>query len=411
LGASQIIREVEQHLADIFRELEENAYHNQAKIIEAFKKNKVRDYHFSSSTGYGYGDAGRDLLEKIYAEVFAAEDALVRSQIVSGTHAIAACLFGILQPGDQLISIVGPPYDTLANLIGRSGKTRSSLIEKGIKCSEVQLNRQGEPDFKNIARAVNKNTKMVLIQRSRGYNLRPSLSVKTIASLIKTVKKQSPSTIILVDNCYGEFTETQEPTQFGADIVAGSLIKNPGGGLAPSGGYIIGKKDLVEQVAYHITAPGLGKELGASLINKRYLFQGLFLAPHVVMQALKGAVLCAYVFERYGYEVFPGWKDQRADIVQAIKLNTAEEMLKFCQVVQDNSPVDSDVILEFAGLPGYREPIVMAAGTFVQGSSIELSCDAPLRKPYCVYLQGGLTYEHCRYVLQKLIETFIFQGK
>lgn len=407
----RIIREAERRLTDRFLELEETAYANQAKIIEAFKNHKVQDYHFSPSSGYGYGDTGRDLLENIYAEVFAAEDALVRCQIVSGTHAISACLFGILRPGDKLISLTGSPYDTLASVIGASGKFHGNLISRGIEYEEVNLTPDGKPDPAGIAKALDTDAKMALIQRSRGYKSRPSLSVKSIGSLIETVKALSPSTVVLVDNCYGEFTEIQEPTQHGADIMAGSLIKNPGGGLAVSGGYIVGKKDLVEQAAYHITAPGLGKDLGASLTNKRYLYQGLFMAPHAVMQALKGAILCAYIFEQHGYEVSPKWDETRADIVQAVKLDNADQVLRFCQVVQSSSPVDSNVILEYASLPGYSDPIAMAAGTFVQGASLELSCDAPLREPYCAYLQGGLTYEHCRYVIKKLIENIIFPQK
>jgi len=409
LDAIKIIQQAEERLAEIYRNLEQIAYQNQIKVLNAFKKYHVRDFHFSPSSGYGYGDTGRDLLEDIYAEIFVVEDALVRSQIVSGTHAISACLLGILEPGDELISVAGSPYDTLRMVIGKNSNLRGTLIDKGIIYREIDLDDNLQPDINNITSAVSANTRMVLIQRSRGYNLRPSLDVETIASLIKVVKQKNPSTIVLVDNCYGEFTDIKEPGEYGADIIAGSLIKNPGGGLAPSGGYIAGKKDLVEQISYHITAPGLGKELGATLINKSYIYQGLFLAPHVVSQALKGACLISYIFENQGYEVFPKWNEPRADIVQVIKLKDAKEVLQFCQIIQSNSPVDSDVTLEYAELPGYDDKIVMAAGTFVQGASIEMSCDAPMRYPYCAFIQGGLTYEHYRYVVEKIIDSLILK--
>jgi cystathionine beta-lyase family protein involved in aluminum resistance len=335
----------------------------------------------------------------------------VRSQLVSGTHAISACLFGLLRTGDRLLSITGSPYDTLASIIGRDKKNRGTLVERGITYEEIALKEMGEPDMQAISQAISEDITMVLIQRSRGYNLRPSLDVDEIAALIKLAKEKSPDTIVMVDNCYGEFTDYREPSQCGADITAGSLIKNPGGGLAPSGGYIVGKRDLVEQVAFHITAPGLGKKLGASLLNNRLLYQGLFLAPHVVLQALKGAALLAHVFEQLGYRAFPKWNEKRGDIVQAIQLNDSQEVLNFCQIIQSSSPVDCDVRLEYAELPGYDDEIVMAAGTFVQGSSIEMSCDAPLREPYCAFIQGGLTYEHCRYVAMNLLESFALKSK
>lgn len=410
LEVRQIIRQAENSLSAVFTNLEEIAYYNQVKIINAFQKNRVRDSHFFPSTGYGYGDTGRDTLEQIYADVFGAEDALVRTQIVSGTHAISACLLGILRPGDRLISISGPPYDTLEKIIGKHQAQRGTLIERGIEYQEIALDPQGNPDIPAIAGAVDKETRMVMIQRSRGYSLRNPISLDSIRSLTSIVKEKNPKTIVFVDNCYGEFTGNIEPYECGADLCAGSLIKNPGGGLAPSGGYIIGKKELVQEAAYHITAPGLGKELGSSSLDKRYLYQGLFMAPHVVLQALKGAVLLAYIFEQHGYEVYPRWNEARADIVQAVKLNNSDEVQQFCQEIQNSSPVDSDVTLEYAGLPGYANKVVMAAGTFVQGSSIELSCDAPLRSPYSVYLQGGLTYEHCRYVIERLINRFILKN-
>jgi cystathionine beta-lyase family protein involved in aluminum resistance len=407
LSSLQIIREAEKNLAVRFEELEENAYQNQAKVLSAYKKYHLRDSHFNPSSGYGYGDIGRERLEDIYAEVFKGEDALVRSQIVSGTHAISSCLFAILRPGDHLLSICGRPYDTLANIIGQDNNIPGTLVDRGINYEEVKLDQNGHPDYEAISVAVNKNTTMVLIQRSRGYSLRPAFSIEEIAKMVKLVRENNSSTIIMVDNCYGEFVELREPLECGADIMAGSLIKNPGGGLAPSGGYITGKQELVEKVAYHLTAPGLGKEMGAFLINKRNFFQGLFVAPHVVLQALKSALLLAYIFEQHGYQVSPCWNEARADIVQAVLLKNPDEVLQFCQLVQSNSPVDSDLTLEFGEMPGYSDKIVMAAGTFVQGSSIELSCDAPLREPYAVYIQGGLTYEHSRLVIKELIDTLL----
>lgn len=407
LSSLQIIRNAEKKMATRFEELEETAYQNQAKVLKAFKKYHLRDSHFNPSSGYGYGDIGRERLEEIYTEVFKGEDALVRSQIVSGTHAISSCLFAILRPGDHLLSISGRPYDTLANIIGQDNNIPGTLVDWGINYREVNLNPDGHPDYAAIANTVDKNTTMVLIQRSRGYSLRPALSIEEIGEMVRLVREKNSSTIIMVDNCYGEFVERREPLECGADIMAGSLIKNPGGGLAPSGGYITGKQELVEQVAYHLTAPGLGKEMGAFLINKRNFFQGLFVAPHVVLQALKSALLLAYIFEQHGYQVSPGWDEDRADIVQAVLLKNPDEVLQFCQLVQSNSPVDSDLTLEFGEMPGYSDKIVMAAGTFVQGSSIELSCDAPRRAPYAVYMQGGLTYEHSRFVIKELIDALI----
>ena len=404
-----LIKEAEKVLYAKFEELNEIAFANQEKVLKALQRKNVHESHFNSSTGYGYDDMGRDDLEGIYAEVFGAEDAMVRSQIVSGTHAISSCLFGILRPGDELISLIGSPYDTLGNVIGKNNPTLGTLVERGVIYREVPLTPALNPDLEAIGTAVTPRTRMVLIQRSRGYALRPALTVKQIEAITQLVKRISPDTIVMVDNCYGEFTDTVEPTQVGIDIMAGSLIKNPGGGLAPAGGYIAGRAGLVGQVACHITAPGLGKELGASLQSNRLLYQGLFLAPHVVLQALKGACLLAYCFARQGYEVSPNWDEVRGDIVQTVKLNNPDEVLKFCQVVQSSSPVDNNVRLEFAPMPGYTDKIIMAAGTFVQGSSIELSCDVPMRQPYCVYMQGGLTYEHYRYTVRELIDTIILK--
>lgn len=407
MDALNVIRDAETSLRDVFESYQEIAYVNQTRVLQAFQRHRVRENFFDTSTGYGYGDMGRDELEGIYAEIMETEDAMVRSQIVSGTHAIAACLLALLKPGDEMLSVLASPYDTLCKVIGKKTPDRGTLIDRGIIYHEVPLTESNEPDIAAIARAVNANTHLVLIQRSRGYSLRPSMRVEDIENLVKSIRTANPDTIIFVDNCYGEFTDICEPSRAGIDLMAGSLIKNPGGGLAPSGGYIAGRADLVEQVSYQLTAPGLGKALGASLVNKRALYQGLFMAPHTVMQAMQGAALLAWVFEQYGFAVYPNWREKRGDIVQAVKMNSADQVITFCQIVQNSSPVDSDVILEYGQVPGYTDRIVMAAGTFVQGSSIELSCDAPLREPYVAYFQGGLTYEHIRYVVKQLIERLL----
>jgi len=399
-----MIRDAERHLTEPFLRLEETAYLNQSKVLKAFKDHRVREYHFYPSSGYGYDDAGRITLEDIYSQVFHAQDSIVRAQIVSGTHAIANCLFGLMEPGQEMVSLTGRPYDTLASIINESPGCLSS---RGIRYKEVMLDKQGKPDLEQIAKSISDKTTMVLIQRSCGYSLRPSLIIEDIQKINVLVKKINPNVIVFVDNCYGEFVEEKEPLEAGVDLIAGSLIKNPGGGLAPTGGYICGRSELIEKISWHMTAPGLGKELGSSSLDKRWLYQGLFMAPHTVLQALKGAVLLAYIFEKYGYEVLPKWNQERGDIVQAIKFGNADEVASFCQIVQSNSPVDSDVKLEYGELPGYTDKIIMAAGTFVQGASIELSCDAPMREPYCAYLQGGLSYEHIRFVIEQILLSLI----
>ncbi len=400
MNSIKTIREAEKFLTEKFAQLEDTAYLNQVKVLNAFQENRVREFHFHTSSGYGYDDPGREKLEQIYAQVFSAPSALVRPQIVSGTHGIAACLFGILRPGDELLSLTGTPYDTLAGIIK---ELPGSLMSRNIKYEEIPLDEAGKPSFEAIKASLSPRCRMVMIQRSRGYSLRPALTVQDIAELVKTVKSINPNTIVFVDNCYGEFVQELEPLDTGADLMAGSLIKNPGGGLAPAGGYICGRSDLVEQISWYLTAPGLGKELGAGLVDKRWFYQGLFMSPHTVLQALKGVTLLAYLLEQQGYQVSPQWHEIRGDIVQAIIINDPGQVLEFCQVIQNSSPVDSDVSLEYGLLPAYKDSVVMAAGTFVQGSSTELSCDAPKRSPYCAYLQGGLSYEHVRYVAVQIL--------
>lgn len=379
-------------LAPSFRRIEQMSEENTLKVLTAMRECKVSDIHFNTSSGYAYDDIGRSKLEELYAKVFAAESALVRTQFVSGTHALATVLFGILRPGDKLVSLTGTPYDTMQTVIGHTASSSGSLKEYGILYDELPLN-EGRVDVERIADVLDERTKMVLIQRSRGYSRRPTLLIEDIREICHQVHRLKPDCICFVDNCYGEFVESLEPTQAGADIMAGSLIKNPGGGLAPTGGYIVGREDLVELASYRLTAPGMGAELGASLVNNRLFFQGLFLAPHVVSQALKGALFAAGIFENLGYTTYPRISDERGDIIQAIELGTAEKLVAFCSGVQKYSPVDSFVKPEPWDMPGYTDQIIMAAGTFVQGASIEFSADGPLRSPYNVYLQGGLTFE------------------
>lgn len=379
-------------LAPSFRRIEQMSEENTLKVLTAMRECKVSDIHFNTSSGYAYDDIGRSKLEELYAKVFAAESALVRTQFVSGTHALATVLFGILRPGDKLVSLTGMPYDTMQTVIGYTASSSGSLKEYGILYDELPLN-EGRVDVERIADVLDERTKMVLIQRSRGYSRRPTLLIEDIREICNQVHRLKPDCICFVDNCYGEFVESLEPTQAGADIMAGSLIKNPGGGLAPTGGYIVGREDLVELASYRLTAPGMGTELGASLVNNRLFFQGLFLAPHVVSQALKGALFAAGIFENLGYTTYPRINDERGDIIQAIELGTAEKLVAFCSGVQKYSPVDSFVKPEPWDMPGYTDQIIMAAGTFVQGASIEFSADGPLRSPYNVYLQGGLTFE------------------
>lgn len=365
---------------------------NTARILDSFRTHKVSDFDFRQTTGYGYGDLGRDKLAAVWADVFGSESALVRSQFVSGTHALATALFGVLRPGDELLSITGPPYDTLRTVIGSSGRVPGCLLDFDISYRETPFEQALNPN--TAAAALSDKTRMVLVQRSCGYSKRHSLSVSEINNLCKTIKAGKPDCVIMVDNCYGEFTETAEPTMFGADLAVGSLIKNPGGGLAPTGGYIAGRTALIELCAARLTAPGIGAEVGSSPEGYRLYYQGLFMAPHTTAQAMKSALFAAAFFSDLGYSVYPSYKLDRQDIIQSIELGSPEKLTAFCRGLQKFSPVDSHLKPVPAPMPGYSDPVVMACGSFVQGASIELSADGPLREPFAVYLQGGLIFEH-----------------
>ena len=380
-------------LQSVFAEIDEIAAYNQQKVLKAFIDNKISDRHFQSTTGYGYGDEGRDTLEKVFAQALGAEDALVRHSILSGTHALGIALFGLLRPGDTLLAATGAPYDTLEEVIGIR-ESDGSLKDFGVHYAQVDLNEHQLPDLPAIARAVeDPSVRVVHIQRSRGYNLRPSLTVEQIEEICTTVKQKRPDVWVFVDNCYGEFVQKTEPCQHGADLMAGSLIKNAGGGIAANGGYICGRADLVEKCSYRMTTPGLGREIGASLGQNRSLYMGLFYAPHTVSQALKTAAFCASLFGQMGFEVSPTATERRADIIQTLRFGSAAPLISFCQGMQRGAPVDSFVVPEPWDMPGYDSQVIMAAGAFTGGSSIELSADAPLREPYAAYMQGGLIYE------------------
>ncbi|MDD2958291.1 MAG: methionine gamma-lyase family protein [Lachnospiraceae bacterium] len=403
----QFGREVEAHLTERFEEIDRTAEYNQLKVVHAMQKNRISAEHFNPSSGYGYNDIGRDDLEKVYADAFHTETALVRPQIACGTHALAVALAGNLRPGDELLSISGKPYDTLEEVIGIR-PSNGSLAEYGISYAQVDLLEDGSFDFESIKKAVRPNTRLVEIQRSKGYQTRPTLSVAKIGEAIRFVKSINPDIICMVDNCYGEFVERREPSDEGADLVVGSLIKNPGGGLAPVGGYIAGKKEYVENAAFRLTSPGLGKEVGASLGVMRSFYQGFFMAPTVTAGALKGAVYAANIYEKLGFKVVPNSTESRHDIIQAVEFGFPEGMIEFCRGIQAAAPVDSYVTPEPWAMPGYDSDVIMAAGAFVQGSSIELSADGPVKPPYAVYFQGGLTWEHAKLgilmSLQKLYE-------
>lgn len=390
-------------LKERFEEIDTRAEINQLRVIKAMQKNQVSEACLLGTTGYGYNDLGRDTLERVYADLFEAEDALVRPQITCGTHALALALMSNLRPGDELLSPVGKPYDTLEEVIGIR-ESKGSLREYGISYKQVELLPDGEFDFDKIKEAIGPKTKMVTIQRSKGYDTRPTLSVDKIGQLISFIKEIKPDVICMVDNCYGEFVETKEPTMVGADLCVGSLIKNPGGGLAPIGGYIVGKKDYIENCAYRLTSPGLGKEVGASLGILPQFYQGLFLAPTVTAAALKGAIFAANLYEKLGFRVVPDGKESRHDIIQSVVFGCPEGVISFCQGIQSASPVDSFLTVEPWDMPGYDAKVIMAAGAFVSGSSIELSADGPIKPPYAVYFQGGLTWPHAKYGIMNSLE-------
>ena len=387
----------EKKASERFKEIDEITEYNQTKVLNAFIKNKVSDTHIGTSTGYGYGDIGRDTLDRVFADCMGAEDAIVRHSFASGTHTLTVALFGILRPGDKVLVLTGRPYDTIIGVFGFEGHTDGSLADFGVEYHEVDLLPDGTPDINAIRSELSwGNYKMAYIQRSRGYSLRPSLTIEKIEELCAAVREVSPQTVIMVDNCYGEFVQTKEPTQVGADLIAGSLIKNAGGGIAPTGGYIAGKKEYVEMCAGRMTAPGVGREVGASLGHNRELYMGIFSAPHVTGEALKTAVFASALLELLGYKVSPTADETRADIIQTVVLNTPEALISFCRGMQSGAPVDSFVRPEPSPMPGYDDDVIMAAGAFTLGSSIELSADAPLRKPYAAWMQGGLNYHSAK---------------
>ncbi len=381
--------------ADQFKKIDEITEYNQLKVLSAFINNGVCEGHFAASTGYGYGDRGRETLDKIWAEVFGAEDALVRHNFTCGTHTLATALFGVLRPGDKMLSVTGTPYDTIHNVIGISGSGMGSLKEFGVAYDEVPL-KDDRLDYEAIEKAVDESVTMVYIQRSRGYELRPSLLIEEIERVVKIAKKKNPSVIVMVDNCYGEFVQKKEPCDVGADLCAGSLIKNAGGGIASTGGYIAGRRDLVEKCAYRLTTPGLGKEVGATLGHNRELYMGLFYAPHTVGEALKSAVYISALFSGFGFKTTPAYDAERGDIVQSLGLENEERLVAFCKGIQSGSPIDSYLSPEPWDMPGYDSKVVMAAGAFTMGSSIELSADAPIREPFYAWIQGGLTFHSAK---------------
>ncbi|WP_141433500.1 methionine gamma-lyase family protein [Bacillus sp. 03113] len=391
-----LVQKIEKKTSVVQQKIDERMETNQFRILNSFQKHKVSDSDFIPSTGYGYDDIGRDKLESIYADVFGAEAGLVRPQIISGTHAISIALFGVLRPGDELLYITGKPYDTLEEIVGLRGNGVGSLKEFGITYQSVSLLENGKIDYESVAKAIKPNTKMIGIQRSKGYATRPSFLGSEIKEMIHFVKAIKKDVVVFVDNCYGEFVEEVEPCHVGADLMAGSLIKNPGGGLAKTGGYIVGKKEWVEACSYRMTSPGIGAEAGASLYSLQEMYQGFFLAPHVVGQALKGAVFTAAILEELGMNSSPKWDAKRTDLIQSVQFDDRDKMVAFCQAIQFASPVNSHVTPYPSYMPGYEDDVIMAAGTFIQGASIELTADGPIRPPYVAYVQGGLTYSHVK---------------
>ncbi|MUG96791.1 aminotransferase class I/II-fold pyridoxal phosphate-dependent enzyme [Scytonema sp. UIC 10036] len=404
MNSLEQLREAEQALLQIFSGIDAQVKQNLQRALDAFRYYRVGAHHFAGVSGYGHDDLGRETLDKVFAQVVGAEAAAVRVQFVSGTHAIACALFGVLRPGDEMLAVVGAPYDTLEEVIGLRGEGQGSLLEFGIHYRQLDLTEEGTVDWQALSRAVEDKTRLVLIQRSCGYSWRPSLSIADIEKIINLVKQQNPNTVCFVDNCYGEFIETQEPTHVGADLIAGSLIKNPGGTIVTAGGYVAGRADLVEAAACRLTAPGIGSYGGATLDQNRLLFQGLFLAPQMVGEAMKGTHLTGYVFDKLGYPVNPAPLVPRRDVIQAIKLGSAEKLIAFCKAIQQNSPVGSYLDPVPDEMPGYESKVVMAGGTFIEGSTSEFSADGPLREPYVVYCQGGTHWTHVAIALEAAIE-------
>ncbi|MBU9714461.1 aminotransferase class I/II-fold pyridoxal phosphate-dependent enzyme [Evansella tamaricis] len=406
----EVITAVERGLQQAFLEREKISEHNQRKVLKAFRDNEVSEFHFQASTGYGYDDVGRETLENIYAHVFGGEKAIVRPQIVSGTHAISTALFGLLRPGDELLYISGKPYDTLEEVIGLRGDTSGSLLDFGITYNYVPLKDGMEVDFKAVQEQISGKTKVIGIQRSKGYDSRPSFTVEQIGEMVSFVKEIKSDVVVFVDNCYGEFVERKEPGDLGVDVVAGSLIKNPGGGIVKTGGYLVGKETYIRQCANRLTAPGIGRKGGASLYSLLEMYQGLFLAPHVVHQAVKGAMFTAKLLQEIGMETAPSWDAVRTDLIQSVSFPTKETMIAFCQAIQAASPVDAHVKPHPSPMPGYEDDVIMAAGTFIQGASIELTADGPIRPPYTAYVQGGLTYEHVKIGVSDAVLSLLKQG-
>lgn len=404
LDKNIIINRAEKKLSDIFQELEIIRDLNQEKVLKAFQDNRVGEEHFATVSGYGHDDLGREIIDRVYAQVFNCESAIVRNHFVSGTHAIACALFGNLSPGDKLISVAGRPYDTMEEVIGIRGNVKASLKGHGVSYEEIPLKNGIDVDLEKLEDTIDETSTMVLIQRSRGYSMRKVIDMEVMAEIISIVKKKNPECICFVDNCYGEFTEAIEPTDIGADLIAGSLIKNPGGGIVETGGYIAGRKELVDYAAMRLTAPGIGRKGGAMLNQSRLILQGFFMAPSIVHEALKGALLVSQVFIDLGYKTDPLPDDVRSDIIQAIQFNDREKLIKFCKTVQSYSPVDSYLTPIPDSVPVYDDEVIMAAGTFIEGSTIELSADGPLREPYVAYMQGGLNYAHVKLVLKGILQ-------
>ena len=408
--ALEIIKQSEIAIEPLVKQNKQIAYDNFKKVMQSFNDHSVMESDFTGTTGYGYDDTGRDKLEDIYRDIFKAEDALVRAQIISGTHAISLSLLSLLERGDELLYITGWPYDTLEKVIGDSEEDVGSMKALGIDFNYVDLIDDKAFDIDAILNNIKDNTKVIGIQRSRGYSTRKSLTIEQIEAVIKTIKERHPNIIVFVDNCYGEFVERREPIEVGADIAAGSLIKNPGGGLAKMGGYVVGRKDLIERVSYRLTVPGIGKEMGASLEVLLDMYQGLFMAPHAVIESLNGALLTSHVLTKLGYRTDPLFDETRTDLIQSIQFNTEEEMISFIQMVQSASPVNSKFLPIPDLIPGYQHPVIMAAGTFIQGASLELSADGPVREPYIAFMQGGLVYEHVKYALEKVLTHWSEKG-